>query len=188
MSSPRQMRAIDEQSDPSLRHRNRMLHIHLEQRIPHRPHQIGDVDEMTRLVRMTALIAWPKPAPKNITPSSNAPATILHFTHAESAIASRDKIAIQITEETNRLPAIQRFVHVQLRSRQAGLHGEQNQPRHPCDLRKQNRQHRRFAQHVLQPAKTDGRSTTAARHWRDPAKSTPARRMLSEETQTLPAH
>src|SRR5580692_1226824 len=62
---------------------------------------------------MTALIAWPNPAPKNITPRSNAPATILHFTHAESAIASRDRIAIHITEETNRLPAIQRFDQVQ---------------------------------------------------------------------------
>src|SRR4029077_2507291 len=65
-------------------------------------------------VRRTPLMASPKPAPKNITPSSKAPATILHFTHAESAIASRDRIAIQINEDRIRLPAIQRFDHVQL--------------------------------------------------------------------------
>src|SRR5581483_3349361 len=65
-------------------------------------------------VLITALMACAKPAPKNMTPSSNAPATILHFTQAESAIASSDRIAIQRSDETIRLPAIQRFVQVQL--------------------------------------------------------------------------
>src|SRR5579864_9118928 len=49
-----------------------------------------------------------------MTASSNAPATILHFTQAESAIASSDRIAIQISDERIRLPAIQRWNHVQL--------------------------------------------------------------------------
>ena len=53
-------------------------------------------------------MACANPAPKNITASSNAPATILHFTQAESAIASSDSIAIQISDESTRLPAIQR--------------------------------------------------------------------------------
>src|ERR1700733_418268 len=65
-------------------------------------------------VRMTALMACAKPAPKNITPSSKAPATILHFTHAESAMASKERIAIQSKEEIMRLPAIQRWLQVQL--------------------------------------------------------------------------
>src|SRR5580704_356952 len=59
-------------------------------------------------------MAWAKPAPKNITPNSKAPATIFHFTQAESAIASRDRIAIQITEERIRLPASHKFFHAQL--------------------------------------------------------------------------
>src|SRR5882672_6355764 len=53
-------------------------------------------------------MACAKPAPKNKTASSNAPATILHFTHAESAMARRDKTAIHIREERMMLPAIQR--------------------------------------------------------------------------------
>src|SRR5258708_9526776 len=60
-------------------------------------------------VRITALMACAKPAPKNKTASSNAPATILHFTQAERAMASRDKIAIQIKEERMMLPPIQRW-------------------------------------------------------------------------------
>src|SRR5438477_4238519 len=65
-------------------------------------------------VRSTALIACAKPAPKNITPNSKAPATIRHFTHADSAIASRERTAIQSSDEAIRLPAIQRWVQVQL--------------------------------------------------------------------------
>src|ERR1700685_419213 len=63
-------------------------------------------------VRITALIACAKPAPKNITASSNAPATTLHLTHADNAMARSERIAIQISEETTRLPAIQRCSQV----------------------------------------------------------------------------
>src|SRR6202041_3624 len=62
----------------------------------------------------TALTACAKPAPKNITASNKAPATIRHFTQAESAIASRERTAIQIREESTRLAAIHRLVQVQL--------------------------------------------------------------------------
>src|ERR1700722_14066668 len=61
----------------------------------------------------TALTACAKPAPKNMTANSKAPATIRHFTQADSAIASSDRIAIQIKEESTRLPAIQRWLRVQ---------------------------------------------------------------------------
>src|ERR1700722_5162978 len=64
-------------------------------------------------VRITALIASPKPAPKNITASNSAPATILHFTHADNAMARSERMAIQINEETMRLPAIHRCSQVQ---------------------------------------------------------------------------
>src|SRR5436305_15209990 len=37
--------------------------------------------------------------------------------------------------------------------RETRLYGEQNQSRDPCDLRKQNRQHRRLAQHILSARK-----------------------------------
>src|SRR5690348_4484151 len=49
-----------------------------------------------------------------MTPSRRAPATILHLTQAESAIASNDRTAIQSREETTRLPTIHRLFHVQL--------------------------------------------------------------------------
>src|SRR4029077_2804688 len=65
-------------------------------------------------VRITALVAWAKPAPKNKTASRSAPATILHFTQAERAMARRDKIEIHINEERTRLPTIQRLFQVQL--------------------------------------------------------------------------
>src|ERR1700691_3103469 len=64
-------------------------------------------------VRITLLTACAKPAPKNRTPSSVAPATILHFTHAESAIASSDRNTIHSRKETTRLQAIQRRSHAQ---------------------------------------------------------------------------
>src|SRR6202035_2533315 len=65
-------------------------------------------------VRMTALIACANPAPKKRTASSSAPATTLHFTHADKAIASSDRNAIQINDESNMLHAIQKCsaVHV----------------------------------------------------------------------------
>src|SRR5258706_11539734 len=56
-------------------------------------------------------MACAKPAPKNKTASSSAPATILHFTQAERAIARRDKTAIHIKEERTMLPAIHRCCH-----------------------------------------------------------------------------
>src|SRR5579859_1785465 len=62
----------------------------------------------------TALMACPRPAPKNITASRSAPATTLHFTHADRAIDSSDRMAIQIREEIRKLPTIQRFSHAQL--------------------------------------------------------------------------
>src|SRR5579863_9166549 len=62
---------------------------------------------------MTALIASANPAPKKSIAKSKAPATILHFTHAERAIARRDRTEIQIKDETMILPAIQRWSHVQ---------------------------------------------------------------------------
>src|SRR5215469_18341267 len=49
-----------------------------------------------------------------MTARRRAPATILHLTHAESAIASRDRTAIQSSEERMRLPAIHRLLHAQL--------------------------------------------------------------------------
>src|ERR1700757_2494123 len=64
-------------------------------------------------VRMTALIAWAKPAPKNNTASNSAPATIRHFTHAESAMARSASTTIQMMEETIRLAAIHRWSHAQ---------------------------------------------------------------------------
>src|ERR1700757_266986 len=65
-------------------------------------------------VCMTALIACAKPAPKNISASSEAPATILHLTQAERAMANRERIAIQMREPTTRLPAIQKLFQVQV--------------------------------------------------------------------------
>src|ERR1700732_4700356 len=59
-------------------------------------------------------MACAKAAPKNITARSKAPATILHFTQAERAMASRERIAIQISEESTILAASQRLFHVQL--------------------------------------------------------------------------
>src|SRR5215831_2875344 len=41
----------------------------------------------------------------------SAPATTLHFTQADNAIANIDKIVIQIREPRMRLPAIQRLLH-----------------------------------------------------------------------------
>src|ERR1700722_3909584 len=58
-------------------------------------------------------MACAKPAPKNITASSRAPATTLHLTQAESAMARRERIAIHIIEERTMLPAIQRCSQVQ---------------------------------------------------------------------------
>src|SRR5579871_6442749 len=49
-----------------------------------------------------------------MTASKSAPATILHLTQAERAIAKRDRTAIQSSEERIRLPAIHRLLHVQL--------------------------------------------------------------------------
>src|SRR5579872_157462 len=48
-----------------------------------------------------------------MTASSKEPATILHFTHAENVMASSDRTAIQIRDETTMLPAIQRLSQVQ---------------------------------------------------------------------------
>ncbi len=91
-----------------------MLGVHLEQALSKLlPSSRRRLKKWPESVRRTALIACAKPAPKNITASSRAPATILHFTQAESAIASSDKIAIQMREESTRLPAIQRWSHVQ---------------------------------------------------------------------------
>src|SRR5215475_10557175 len=60
-------------------------------------------------VRITALTACPKPAPKKKTPRTSAPATNRHLTHAESAMASRHRIAIQIQDERRILAAIHPF-------------------------------------------------------------------------------
>src|SRR5215469_5854292 len=49
-----------------------------------------------------------------MTARRRAPATILHLTQAESAIANRDRTAIQSSEERIRLPAIHRLLHAQL--------------------------------------------------------------------------
>src|SRR5579862_7761599 len=59
-------------------------------------------------------MACAKPAPKNNIPKRSAPATILHFTHAEIAIERSERTAIQISDETMRLPAIHKLFHVQL--------------------------------------------------------------------------
>ena len=46
--------------------------------------------------------------------SSKAPATILHLTHAERAMANRERIAIHNSEAATRLPAIHKLFQVQV--------------------------------------------------------------------------
>src|SRR4051794_12888773 len=57
-------------------------------------------------------MARANPAPKKNMPSSSAPATIRHFTHAESANAASESTSIQTNEPRTMARAIQKLSHV----------------------------------------------------------------------------
>src|SRR5258706_16251441 len=64
------------------------------------------------VVRMTAFMAAPNPAPRKKTPSTSAPATGFHFTHADSARPRRASMTTSARELRKMARASQRWSHI----------------------------------------------------------------------------
>ena len=123
--------------------------IDLKQRIPYRPHQVRNVEEVARVgshysvdrlgeARSEEHHAEQQGAGHN---SPFHPRRERHRQQRQNCDPDQRR-----KDQTARNPKIRPGP---TRPCKASLHGKQNQSRHPGDLRKQNCQHRRLAQHVL---------------------------------------